>query len=378
MDREIKTLKILDYDKFKCIADKCEFTCCKGWEINIDNNTYNKWKSENLDYILENIKEKDNEGKKVYFINKETHEDCIFLDKKGLCDIVKNHGEEYLSSTCHMFPRIENVFDDRMELSLSCSCEEVVELISNLDKKIGFKENINSNNNLPELLIREALIYILQQENIVLEYKFIICFEMLLSILENEIFSEKEVLLEEIEKYKDIDYIQNILLTCENIELDTYDSFEEVNNLFLDIIENYVKVPMFNSILSDISDFAKEVKIEDIEDKWNNYKKEFNKYNNFIENCVVSKVISNCVNDNIEDIIISFELIIFDYLLVKHVVFLKYCINEENLYIEDIKKYIVAFSRIIQNNSEAVIEFLKDGFDDIILEIGYLCFISLF
>lgn len=64
MDREIKTLKILDYDKFKCIADKCEFTCCKGWEINIDNNTYNKWKSENLDYILENIKEKDNEGKK--------------------------------------------------------------------------------------------------------------------------------------------------------------------------------------------------------------------------------------------------------------------------------------------------------------------------
>ena len=370
--------KILNYDKFKCIADKCEFTCCKGWEINIDNSTYNKWKNENLDYLLEKVEAKDK--KEVYFINKENHEDCPFLDKQGLCNIVKNHGEEYLSLTCHTFPRIENVFDDRRELSLSCSCKEVVEIISNLNKKINLSlENyIRINDDLSELRIREALIYIMQQENISLEYKLIICFEMLLSILENESFNKKEDLLEEIEKYRDRNYIQNIILTYKNIELDIYDSIEEVNNLFLDIIENYKEIPMFNDILSDISSFAEEFEIEDIEIKWNSYKEEFNRYNDLIENIIVSKIISNCVNDDIEEMIVSFELIILDYLLVRHATFLKYYIDEEKLYIKDIKNYIVAFSRIIQNNSDAVKEFLKDGFDDVILELGYLCFISLF
>lgn len=370
--------KILNYDKFKCIADKCEFTCCKGWEINIDNSTYNKWKNENLDYLLEKVEVKDK--KEVYFINKENHDDCPFLDKQGLCNIVKNHGEEYLSLTCHTFPRIENVFDDRRELSLSCSCKEVVEIISNLNKKINLSlENyIRINDDLSELRIREALIYIMQQENIYLEYKLIICFEMLLSILENESFNKKEDLLEEIEKYRDRNYIQNIILTYKNIELDIYDSIEEVNNLFLDIIENYKEIPMFNDILSDISSFAEEFEIEDIEIKWNSYKEEFNRYNDLIENIIVSKIISNCVNDDIEEMIVSFELIILDYLLVRHATFLKYYIDEEKLYIKDIKNYIVAFSRIIQNNSDAVKEFLKDGFDDVILELGYLCFISLF
>lgn len=370
--------KILNYDKFKCIADKCEFTCCKGWEINIDNSAYNKWKNENLDYLLEKVEAKDK--KEVYFINKENHDDCPFLDKQGLCNIVKNHGEEYLSLTCHTFPRIENVFDDRRELSLSCSCKEVVEIISNLNKKINLSlENyIRINDDLSELRIREALIYIMQQENISLEYKLIICFEMLLSILENESFNKKEDLLEEIEKYRDRNYIQNIILTYKNIELDIYDSIEEVNNLFLDIIENYKEIPMFNDILSDISSFAEEFEIEDIEIKWNSYKEEFNRYNDLIENIIVSKIISNCVNDDIEEMIVSFELIILDYLLVRHATFLKYYIDEEKLYIKDIKNYIVAFSRIIQNNSDAVKEFLKGGFDDVILELGYLCFISLF
>ncbi len=27
-------------NKFKCIADKCEDTCCAGWEIVIDEETY--------------------------------------------------------------------------------------------------------------------------------------------------------------------------------------------------------------------------------------------------------------------------------------------------------------------------------------------------
>ena len=31
--------------KFHCIADLCEDTCCSGWTIYVDKNTYNKCKA---------------------------------------------------------------------------------------------------------------------------------------------------------------------------------------------------------------------------------------------------------------------------------------------------------------------------------------------
>ncbi len=381
MDKEINIFKVSNYDKFKCTADKCKFTCCEGWDISIDTNTYNKWRKEkdDSDYLLNNVKVKKCDNKAEYSINKETHDPCPFLDKQGLCYIVKKHGEDYLSSTCHMFPRVENVFDYRKELLLSCSCPEVVELISGMNGKINIYSKTSSNfeYNLLELKIREALINIIQQENLNLEYKLIISFEMLVSILENESFNREDNLLEEIDKYKN--NIQNLTCTYKEIELNIDESIEEINYLFLDIIENYKEVPMFNSLLRDISSFAEEADFEMLSSKWNSYKNLLKKYNDLIENCIISKVLINCVSNDIEDFIISFQMIMIDYLLVRYAVFLKYCMSkEEEIYIEDIKDYIVAFSRIIGNNTEAVREFLKDSFDDEILEIGYLCFITLF
>lgn len=45
MNKEVKIFKIQNYDYFRCTADKCKFTCCSGWDVNIDNNTYIKWKN---------------------------------------------------------------------------------------------------------------------------------------------------------------------------------------------------------------------------------------------------------------------------------------------------------------------------------------------
>lgn len=379
MNKENNIFKISNYDKFKCVADKCKFTCCEGWDISIDSVTYDKWKNVKGDstYILKNVKKIDN--KNTYLIKKSTYEACPFLDKKGLCYIVKNYGEGYLSSTCHMFPRIENIFDDRKELSLSCSCPEVVEIISDMRGKIDlYSDNcIQIENNLLEFKIRETLINIIKQEDFSLEYKLIICFEMLSSIL--EVSNLDNIILEEIEKYKDKDYIENIFYKYKEITLNIDESIEEINYLFLDIIQNYKEVPMFNKFLQHISYFSEEVEINVLASKWKEFKILFDKYNNLIENCILSKIISNCAKDNVEDTAISFQMIILNYLFIRYAVFLKYCIdNKEKIYIEDVKDYIVVFSRIIENNEEAVKEFLADGFGDVILEVGYLCFISLF
>lgn len=382
MNKEKDILKVSIYDKFKCIADKCKFTCCGGWDISVDTDTYKKLKKENdkCDYILDNIKVRNCGEENEYFIDKETHESCPFLDNHGLCQIVNNHGEEYLSLACHMFPRIENDFGDRKELSLSCACPEVVELISDISGKLNIEsENYtNIKNDLLELRIRESLINIMQQDNFCLEDKLIISFQMLLGILENE-NSREDSCLEELEKYEDIEHVQELVNMYKEIDLNINESLEEINYLFLDIIQNYKEVHILDSLLKDISDFAENIKIKSLLDNWNDYKILFEQYNNLIENCIVSKILSSCNSNDIEEMAISYEMIIIEYLLIRYAVFLKYIMSEnKEINIEDIKDYIVAFSRIIGNNNEAVIEFFEEGFGEPLLEIGYLCFITLF
>lgn len=154
---------------------------------------------------------------------------------------------------------------------------------------------------------------------------------------------------------------------------DTVEYLKEINSLFIDIIENYRNVPVFEESLKDIYKFTEEINIENIFKNWRDFKDLFKEYDNLIENCIVSKVLSSCVSDDLEEMTISFEIIILEYLLMRHALFLRYCINiEKEINIQDIKDYIVIFSRIIGNNSDAVIEFLLDIFESEILEFDYI------
>ena len=106
---------------------------------------------------------------------------------------------------------------------------------------------------------------------------------------------------------------------------------------------------------------------------WREVKYLFKEYDPLMENCIVSKVLSSCVNDDLEEMIIALEMIILEYLFIRHAVLLNYCINEnKEISIEDIKDYIVIFSRIIGNNSDAVMEFLLDTFENEILDFDYI------
>lgn len=370
-------LKIKGYDKFKCTADKCRFTCCKGWDINVDTSTYNKWKEkDDLNYLLDNVRFIKSNGENTYLIKKETKGVCPLLSDEGLCNIVINHGEEYLSSACKSFPRIENDFEDVKELTLSCSCPEVVNIISNMKEKI----NIDSNESLSYiedlgcLKIRETIVNILQKEDISLENKLIISYKMVFNILDSDDLTYED-LIELLDKYKSENYIKEELNKYKDYEKkDNIKDLKEINSLFIDIIENYRNVSIFKETLKDIYKFSEEINIEEIFNNWKEFKILFKDYDNLMENCIVSKVLSSCVSDDLEEIIISLEMIILEYLFVRHAVFLRYCINiEKEINIQDIKDYIVIFSRIIGNNSDAVIEFLQDIFESEILDFNYIC-----
>ena len=109
------------YKEFKCIADKCEHSCCIGWEIDIDNTTLEKYKNLKHGYgahIIDSISMDDTPHFKLAACER-----CPHLDEQGLCKIIKEVGEDFLCDICREHPRFYN-FTCVAEVGLGMSCRE--------------------------------------------------------------------------------------------------------------------------------------------------------------------------------------------------------------------------------------------------------------
>ena len=114
------------YKNFKCIADRCEHSCCIGWEIDIDERTLEKYKELKNGYapaIMESISQEETPHFRLCADDR-----CPHLDERGLCKIILNVGEEYLSHICREHPRFYN-FTSVAEVGVGMSCPEAARLI---------------------------------------------------------------------------------------------------------------------------------------------------------------------------------------------------------------------------------------------------------
>ena len=119
------------YPDFSCIADRCPASCCSGWKITVDQESYQRFAQLDDDElrqdILTNLVEQDGTFR---FANQQNGA-CAMLDADGLCRIQRNTREEMLCYTCRKFPRITAEISgcDIVFLSLAASCPVVAEYI---------------------------------------------------------------------------------------------------------------------------------------------------------------------------------------------------------------------------------------------------------
>ncbi len=132
----MKTIVPNYYDKFYCIASECKHSCCKGWEIDIDEETYELYKTFDGE-IGERLKHSISFDETPHFIL-ESDERCPFLNENGLCDIIISCGEDALCNICADHPRFRNFFSDRTEVGLGLCCEAAVKLVLWFDKPFDF------------------------------------------------------------------------------------------------------------------------------------------------------------------------------------------------------------------------------------------------
>ena len=132
------------YEKFKCIADRCRHSCCVGWEIDVDEDTLDFYSS--LDSELGERIRNSIEGDVPHFALSED-ERCPFLNKRGLCDIISELGEDGVCDICRMHPRFVNVYDGFSETGLGLCCEEAARIVLTETEKFSLELPDEAKNN---------------------------------------------------------------------------------------------------------------------------------------------------------------------------------------------------------------------------------------
>ena len=123
------------YKEFECIAERCEDTCCVGWQIVIDKETLKK-------YVRTKGKFRKSLFSSVNWFQGTFKQDknkrCAFLNDQNLCDLYLTLGEEGFCKTCREYPRHTEEFEGVREITLSLSCPEVARILMNRREPVKF------------------------------------------------------------------------------------------------------------------------------------------------------------------------------------------------------------------------------------------------
>ncbi len=119
------------YKNFKCIADKCEHTCCVGWEIDIDPDTLQTYQTLDHPYA-EAVRNSISYDETPHFHLCE-RDRCPHLRTDGLCELILQLGERNLCEICREHPRFYHETARGTEVGIGMSCTEACRLILNSD-----------------------------------------------------------------------------------------------------------------------------------------------------------------------------------------------------------------------------------------------------
>ena len=116
------------FEDFRCIASAYPDSCCKEWDVLVDEDTarhYLALPSDLGDAIRSHLRQ-DEEGDWYFSI---TDGRCPMWQQDGLCRIQAALGHDALCQTCREFPRLTHDYGTLVEKGLELSCPEAARII---------------------------------------------------------------------------------------------------------------------------------------------------------------------------------------------------------------------------------------------------------
>ena len=375
------------YNDFHCIGGECSFTCCQEWKISVDRNTKKKWRSVTapLDLKQQNrlpagLSEHSSLNKFIKTVDDTDvigllpNMKCPFLDCDHLCRLVKEHGEDMLSVTCHEFPREYHVFPDRTEKALVSCCPEIVDRWNERESLsftgLDFRDTDylkNSGKKDILRLTRDLMMFHLSDEKSDNRTNLLTAFFILL-----DIYNKNSI--DDIEDYTDSGSIIKLKKSIGMLERNQEDSLNERNELFLDITENYAAEGRYTSFLKPLRDAADNYEQEDPE----LFNKALSDYEKLLRNYLVSETFSNLLipDMDLRDMVLQFEWMMMEYASILQALFLRWVSSPDHtITYESVRNTIVLISRLTGYDASDIEEYLTNSFESPVWDFGYADFL---
>ena len=357
---------------FKCIGSSCIDTCCAGWDINIDEDTYKKYTNctGELKKIVQG-KFRENKNSDDYlnrgFMILKEHNKCPFLNDNLLCDIHGGVGEENLCITCKRFPRVYNIIDDIYEKSGLASCPEIcTKAFLNKDKMefVEIEESVDES----AIEIRRIIdTEVFQESDSLIQYFWYIRVNSI-NIMQNRNFSIEERLsilkyfynkIEEYYNEKDFDLLEEFLdeYSEGNIYLDYLKTLDlnEGNEFYLSLVdEELIKNIKSVRLKECVKEYKKGIlKVNDIVKYINDEKSILNsieKYSYILENYLVNQIFKDLIPFNKgESLNLSINVLINSYRIIKAYI-IGISLNNKEINEDLIIRVIQSLSKDIEHN----------------------------
>ena len=123
----MKIRKPAYFDTFRCIAGACSDSCCKEWDVVVDDDAaafYRALPGDLGDRLRRVLKDEDGDTVMTIIDRR-----CPMWRQDGLCDIQAALGHQALCKTCREFPRLTHDYGDFIEYGLELSCPEAARII---------------------------------------------------------------------------------------------------------------------------------------------------------------------------------------------------------------------------------------------------------
>lgn len=400
-------MKILEpdyYKEFKCIGSQCKNTCCAGWNIWIEKKSFLKYKKvrgEFGKYLDDNMRKRrirENDNEYGEFILKPDGR-CPLLNEQNLCELYINCGENYLSKTCQIHPRLINQYrEDILERNLQLTCPVVSTYLVKNDNLFQFilkNEPLTEEDKKGRVVWAEVtedvynlywesrafMIDIAQFRDIQIKKRLIF-----IKLVQNRI---KELIdKNEFEKiYYTIDLLKEYITDESSINLmdlsynkNSLLKYEFISEIIKEILDNNVySDKVFLGIVNNIAEFILEISekseqsIYEVEAEFETY---FENRQYILENYIVYNLYTYYMDSledlNIEKVIIN---LIVSYLVIK-IQLIAVWNDKKNLEDSQIEEILYMYSKNMQGLSSRniIYEFTRTRGYDSLASINTLIF----
>lgn len=359
-------IRVPDYYKdFKCIADKCDDTCCAGWEVDVDDDSYEYYKTVTGpfgDRIKSVMVPPTEEEEACFTLNNGR---CPFLNDNNLCDLYTELGEDKLCDTCTNYPRFIEEYGSLREIGIALSCKTAGELILKSDKKVTFEltendEMVSTYNDIdPELYMmlmasRKTAFDIAQNRDfdIVMRYCLVLEYakdiqdmidkgtlSKIMNIKNN--YSSEEYLRERTKTFNILHNEEYTRYSYIYEYLKIFDDFEIINKSWTDMV-NHEKEYMYEQSSN-----------EEYKSRYNRFEQYYHEKEYEYEQLLVYFIFRyylKAVND--DDVFSKVKMAVVSFLIIKDLDVLRFCDNEGSLSFEEQVDIMHIYSREIEHSYE--------------------------